>query len=312
MSPDPNLKPLQKAAHCGCAGGCSAAATAAAEIPPASNLAQSDGVPVFLIPTMDCPNEENDIRRAVAGIEGIRSLRFQLSARTVSIDATTETLDVALAAIRNAGFDPKSVSAGQAANKNAGLSELWRSVLALGLAVGAEALDFFAPDTLPFKGFGMALAVVAIWLSGISTYSKGVAALRRGQLNMNALMGVAVTGAFLIGQWPEAAMVMALYAIAELIEARSVDRARNAIKGLLDLTPETAEVRQADGTWREVSAAEVKLEASVRVKPGARIPLDGQVTAIIIGGPIRYYAFPKVKREKICNYRRAIYNAFRG
>jgi Cd2+/Zn2+-exporting ATPase len=57
---------------------------------------------------------------------------------------------------------------------------------------------------------------------------------------MNALMGVAVTGAFLIGQWPEAAMVMALYAIAELIEARSVDRARNAIKGLLALTPETA------------------------------------------------------------------------
>jgi Cd2+/Zn2+-exporting ATPase len=253
MSPDPNLKPLQKAAHCGCAGGCSAVATAAAEIPSAYNLAQSDGVPVFLIPTMDCPNEENDIRRAVAGIEGIRSLRFQLSARTVLIDATTEALDVALAAIRNAGFDPKPVSAGQAANKNAGLSELWRSVLALGLAVGAEALDFFAPDTLPFKGFGMVLAIIAIWLSGISTYSKGVAALRRGQLNMNALMGVAVTGAFLIGQWPEAAMVMALYAIAELIEARSVDRARNAIKGLLDLTPETAEVRQADGTWREVS-----------------------------------------------------------
>ena len=279
MSLDPHPKPLQETAHSGCAGGCSAEMTTATEIPAASDLAQSDGIPVFVIPTMDCPNEENDIRRAVAGIEGIRSLRFQLSARTVSIDATTETLDVALAAIRNAGFDPKSVSAGQAANKNAGLSELWRSVLALGLAVGAEALDFFAPDTLPFKGFGMALAVVAIWLSGISTYSKGVAALRRGQLNMNALMGVAVTGAFLIGQWPEAAMVMALYAIAELIEARSVDRARNAIKGLLDLTPETAEVRQADGTWLEVPAAEVTLESCVRVKPGARIPLDGQVTA---------------------------------
>jgi Cd2+/Zn2+-exporting ATPase len=216
---------------------------------------------------MDCPNEENDIRRAVAGIEGIRSLRFQLSARTVSIDATTEALDAALAAIRKAGFEPQAVSADQAANKNAGLSELWRSVLALGLAVGAEALDFFAPDTLPFKGFGMALAVVAIWLSGISTYSKGVAALRRGQLNMNALMGVAVTGAFLIGQWPEAAMVMALYAIAELIEARSVDRARNAIKGLLDLTPETAEVRQADGTWLEVPAAEVKLEPACGSNP---------------------------------------------
>ena len=108
MSLDPNPKPLQETAHCGCAGGCSAAVTTAVEIPAASGLAQSDGVTVFLIPTMDCPNEENDIRRAVAGIDGIRSLRFQLSARTVSIDATTDALDAALAAIRKAGFEPQS------------------------------------------------------------------------------------------------------------------------------------------------------------------------------------------------------------
>ena len=53
-------------------------------------------------------------------------------------------------------------------------------------------------------------------------------------------MAVAVTGAFVIGQWPEAAMVMAFYAIAEPIEARSVDRARNAIQSLLALAPEKA------------------------------------------------------------------------
>jgi len=72
---------------------------------------------------------------------------------------------------------------------------------------------------------------------------------------------------------------MALYAIAELIEARAVDRARNAIKSLLDLTPDTADVRQPDGTWVPVPAAEVALDAIVRVKPGARIPLDGTVTS---------------------------------
>jgi Cd2+/Zn2+-exporting ATPase len=116
-------------------------------------------------------------------------------------------------------------------------------------------------------------------LAGFSTYRKGFTALRQGRLNISALMSVAVTGAFLIGQWPEAAMVMALYAIAELIEARAVDRARNAIKSLLDLTPDTAEVRQPDGTWRELSAANVALEAIIRVKPGARIPLDGVVMA---------------------------------
>ncbi|MCK2124948.1 cation-transporting P-type ATPase, partial [Pseudomonas sp. PNPG3] len=89
-----------------------------------------------------------------------------------------------------------------------------------------EALAFFAPDTLPWQIASMALALTAIGLAGLETYKKGLAALRVGRLNINALMAVAVTGAFVIGQWPEAAMVMALYALAELIEARAVDRAR--------------------------------------------------------------------------------------
>jgi Cd2+/Zn2+-exporting ATPase len=92
-------------------------------------------------------------------------------------------------------------------------------------------------------------------------------------------MTVAVTGAFLIGQWPEAAMVMALYAIAELIEAGSVDRARNAIKKLLDITPETAELKQADGSWSGSLVKAVAIGAVVRIKPGARIPLDGVIVA---------------------------------
>jgi Cd2+/Zn2+-exporting ATPase len=232
---------------------------------------------------MDCPSEENDIRRALGAIEGIRSLGFQLSARTLSIDAGEDAIEEAMAAIRRAGFEPKAVTQDSVEisplHPSGMGSGFGRVVLALLLAIGAEALDYFAPDTMLLKGLGMAMAAAAISLSGFSTYSKGLAALRRGQLNMNALMGVAVTGAFLIGQWPEAAMVMALYALAELIEARSVDRARNAIKSLLSLTPDTAEVRQADGQWRELAATKVALGEIARVKPGARIPLDGRVTA---------------------------------
>jgi P-type E1-E2 ATPase len=92
-------------------------------------------------------------------------------------------------------------------------------------------------------------------------------------------MSVAVTGAFLIGQWPEAAMVMALYAIAELIEARAVDRARNAIKGLMALAPEMAEARQANGSWAEMPTKSIAIGTVVRIKPGGRVPLDGVVTA---------------------------------
>jgi len=72
-------------------------------------------------------------------------------------------------------------------------------------------------------------------------------------------------------------MVMVLFALAEVIEAKSLDRARKAIRGLLDLTPELATVQQADGTWRETSAKQIAIGSRVRVKPGERIALDGDV-----------------------------------
>lgn len=235
----------------------------------------------FRIDTMDCAAEESEIRRALAPVAGVRGLSFQLGARIVTIDAPEALIPEALLAIRKAGFDPQPVANdGPAPGAIAPVSRgLWRLGFGLALAIAAELLAFFAPETLAFKVLGMALAAAAIGLAGLSTYKKGLAALRRGQFNINALMAVAVTGAFLIGQWPEAAMVMALYAIAELIEGRALDRARNAIKSLLDLAPDTAEVREAGGDWKEIAATEVALETIVRVKPGARVPLDGVITA---------------------------------
>ena len=151
--------------------------------------------------------------------------------------------------------------------------------LALALALAAELIGFFAPDTRLWQGVGLAVAAAAIWASGFDVYKKGLVALRRGRLNINALMTVAVTGAFVIGEWPEAAMVMALYALAEAIEGKAVDRARNAIKGLLAMTPEVASVRQADGSWLDMPVAGVPLQAVVRVRPGERVPMDGVVAA---------------------------------
>ena len=263
---------------CECSSGCTtAAATQSATIFAEAGTAAA----LFRIPTMDCAAEESEIRRALAEVPGLRSLQFQLAARTLHIDAAGAAIPRALDAIRRAGFDPQPVKpSSPGGHGHAPASNwLWRLGLALFLAVAAELLAFFAPQTLVFKGVGMALSAVAIGLAGFSTYTKGIVALRQGRLNINALMAVAVTGAFVIGQWPEAAMVMALYAIAELIEARAVDRARNAIKSLLDLTPDTAEQRQPDGSWQLVAAPEIPLNAIVRVKPGARIPLDGVVTS---------------------------------
>jgi Cd2+/Zn2+-exporting ATPase len=121
------------------------------------------------------------------------------------------------------------------------------------------------------------LALGAIAAAGLPVYTKGWAALRAGRLNINALMTVAVSGAFLIGHWPEAGMVMALYAIAEALEAQAADRARQAIARLMDLAPEEASVEEAAEVWRRLPVAEVAVGRRVRVEPGERIPLDGVV-----------------------------------
>lgn len=278
MKPINDSFPSADTAQCECPAGCAPKGGPDTAPTSSSQSTQDSNRGTLRIPAMDCPTEENLIRQSLTGIEGIRTLRFELAARRLSIDGSQSAQKSALQAIRRLGFEAEAVAAESKAETTSGFGEIGKAVVALLLAIAAEALDYFAPDTLPFKGLGMALAAAAIAFSGFSTYRKGLAALRRGQLNMNALMGGAVTGAFLIGQWPEAAMVMALYAIAELIEARSVDRARNAIQGLLALAPDMAEINQPDGSWCEIPADQVPLGAQVRVKPGARIPLDGRVT----------------------------------
>ncbi len=241
------------------------------------------------IPAMDCAAEEAEIRRALDRFDAIRRLTFRLAERSLVIEAPGQSMAEILAAIRSSGFDAELVGAGGAqtphdhdhehVEASLGKSGVPRLIAALGLAFVAEAIAYWTPEAAVGKGIEMAVAAAAIALSGFTTYRKGVAALAHGRLNINALMAVAVTGAFLIGQWPEAAMVMALYAIAELIEARAVDRARGAITRLMALAPPVAEVRQGDGTWKSVDPSEVAIGSIVRVKPGERVPLDGSISA---------------------------------
>lgn len=148
-----------------------------------------------------------------------------------------------------------------------------RIAAALALASGAEAAHWLRHDMA-----GMALAVLAIALAGLGVYRSGLKDLARLRLGINALMAVAVTGAFLIGQWPEAAMVMALYVAAERIEHGAMERARHAIRDLLRLAPASADVLQPDGSLQRLPVEQVPLGALLRIAPGAHVPLDGTVT----------------------------------
>ena len=250
---------------------------------------------------MDCAVEENDIRRILSHIGGIRHLESSLPRRQLAIDADEETVMLCFDAIRKAGYRAERIRSGMENTiGEADKKRMQRLATALGIAFIVEIMHLLAPNIPLVTLGGMALAAVAIWLSGLDTYRKGIAAIRRRQININALMTVAVTGAFVIGQWPEAAMVMALYAIAELIEARSADRARQAIQHLFDLTPPVADVLQKDGSWLSIPVACIETGMTVRVRPGERIALDGVVTtgrSTVNQSPVTGESVPVDKRS---------------
>ena len=230
------------------------------------------------IAKMDCPTEETLIRNKLGTMAGVADLDFNLMQRTLSVRHANQVLPDVLVALQALGFEAQVVDTAEVASPSAAPvttpTNWWPLGISLVTASAAEAVYWLHNGN---HWSVVVLALVAVFTGGLSTYKKGWIALKNRNLNMNALMSIAVTGAMLIGHWPEAAMVMVLFALAEVIEAKSLDRARNAIRGLLDLTPEQATVQQADGTWREVGAKQITIGARVRVKPGERIALDGEV-----------------------------------
>lgn len=232
----------------------------------------------LVIAKMDCPTEEVLIRNKLSKIAGVTRLDFNLLQRTLSVHHTPNAMPEVLDALKTLDFEAQvlntegtTLSSAVSARDS---TNWWPLGVSLVAALAAEAVYWFLNGN---HWSVIVLALVAILTGGLSTYKKGWIALKNRNLNMNALMSIAVTGAMLIGHWPEAAMVMVLFALAEVIEAKSLNRARNAIRSLLDLAPEQATVQQPDGSWREVEASQVTIGSRVRVKPGERIALDGEV-----------------------------------
>ncbi|MEK7948347.1 heavy metal translocating P-type ATPase [Pigmentiphaga sp. YJ18] len=257
---------------------------------------------LFKIEQMDCPTEERLLRKALESMEGVRTLSFDLIGRTLKVGHVLDDTQPIMAAIAGLNMSPVPIDASAAPEDQpaeAAPRQPWvRMGLAGAFAIGSEVLAYAtgADTSLPVA----VLALAAILLGGLGTLRKGWLALRHFTLNINLLMTVAVIGAALIGQWPEAAMVIWLFGVAEMIEALSLTRARNAIRSLTALAPERGLVRQGDGSWQELPARLIGVDAVVRVRPGERIVLDG----IVVGGassvdqaPITGESMPVAKQE---------------
>lgn len=250
---------------------------------------------------MDCAEEVNVLKGAVGKLPGIGNLDFNLlnGTMTVQYDAGQVNEEVILDAVRQAGLEANPVvetcPSGVCAVEDGWWNRRGRAFMcwisgALVL-MGFVAHAFMHGDLLHalVGGEGMAhhafplpvifLYAAAVLSGGWYVAPKAWLALRRLRADMNLLMTIAVIGAMLIGQWFEAGTVAFLFAFSLLLESWSVGRARRAIRALVNLTPPTARyICPHDGDIMEKPVAEVPLGATVLVRPGERIPLDGIVT----------------------------------
>ncbi|MEF8809057.1 heavy metal translocating P-type ATPase [Natronomonas sp.] len=255
----------------------------------------------FGVPEMDCPTCAKKVDKSLQRVDGIVDVTLQPTTGTASITYDPDRVNEreVIEAIENAGYevvggtddDAEAGADGSAEGVDiAPPSEVWTSPRALKTWVGAV----FVTAGLLFEflltsanvgvasvlGYPLALADVlflaAVAASGIPVIRSGYYSAKNRSLDIDLLMGTAIIAATGIGYFVEAATLAVLFSIAELLEDYAMDRARDSLRELMELSPDEATVRRS-GEEVTVPADEVEIGEVVVVRPGDKIPLDGVV-----------------------------------
>ena len=231
---------------------------------------------IFKIDGMDCREEVAILERRLKPLPGLEDIVPDLVGQRLRVryDAAKLSTGAIVEAVAETGMRAW-LEHEQPVGHTAAATARQALVIVSGAALGAGLL-------FEFLGLPRPLALGTYFLSiltgGIYTARRAWAATRVMSLDINVLMLVAVVGAMIIGEWSEGATVTFLFAFAQILEARSMDRARNAIRALMDLTPQEAVVRR-DGRETRARVDDVRLGEILLIKPGEKIPLDGVVVA---------------------------------
>ena len=231
---------------------------------------------IFRIEGMDCHEEVAILERRLHRLPGIEDMAADLVGQRLRVkyDAARVSASAIAEAVAHTGMRAWLEHEHPIAPSSK--SDRRRQVLVVtsGLAI----LAGFALDALAAQpALARAAFAIATVLAGVHTSRRAVVAVRARILDMNVLMLVAVIGAAAIGEWSEAATVVFLFGLAQMLESRSMERARGAIRALMDLTPVEATVRKPDGSMERRGVDEVDVGSLILVGPGEKVPLDGRV-----------------------------------
>lgn len=229
---------------------------------------------------MDCAECTLHVQQAIATLPGVESVSVFLASEkaVIHLDPTRVDLPAIREAVERAGYSVPN-SAPPLVARTSNLGHQLRLLLALVFAVilflvvAGEWLGLFKilNDLLPLP-VGAALVILA----GFPLFRNVVRAALRRQITSHTLMTIGAIAALVVGEWVTAAIVVAFMRVGDYVEHFTTESARHAVQELIALAPQTAHVER-DGVEVEIPVTDVKVGEIVIVRPGEKVPVDGEV-----------------------------------
>ncbi|QUY46836.1 zinc/cadmium/mercury/lead-transporting ATPase [Serratia plymuthica] len=221
---------------------------------------------------MDCPSCAKKIENAVTGIPGVENARVLFATEKLVVDAQSDVSLRIQDAVQQAGFSLLGTQATQTESPKASLLKEFGPLLLLtALMVVSWALNMVNPEL----GRIAFIATTLVGLAPVAT--KALRLIRSGTpFAIETLMSVAAIGALFIGATAEAAMVLLLFMVGELLESYAANRARRGVKALMELVPEDA-LRVRGSERKRVPVASLRPGDVIEIAPGGRLPADAEL-----------------------------------
>ncbi|MFW5390077.1 zinc/cadmium/mercury/lead-transporting ATPase [Yersinia sp. 2544 StPb PI] len=223
---------------------------------------------------MDCPSCARKIENAVSNLVGIENVKVLFATEKLVVDARTDIRPQVVNAVTQAGFtlvDTQSSAGSKAAAPESRLREYLPIALLTTLMLISWGISLFSLELSEF-------AFTATTIVGlIPITAKAWKLIRSGTpFAIETLMSVAAIGAMFIGATAEAAMVLLLFMVGELLESYAANRARRGVTALMALVPEEALLLK-DGERRWVPVASLRPGDIIEISPGGRLPADAEL-----------------------------------